>query len=92
MFPHWIKSGMGEHKKTKNMFPTYTNRNIFEQLDRLYTASVRQHVLKKRPSRSPSFLLVNNQVFSYIFTLYKFVYAFSKIAAIGIIMNASHDI
>jgi len=28
---------------TKNMFPTYTNRHIFEQLDKLHAACFRQH-------------------------------------------------
>lgn len=36
MFPHQKKSGIGEHKMAKNMFPTYTNRQIFEQPDRLH--------------------------------------------------------
>lgn len=36
MFPHWKKSGMGKHKMAKNMFPTYTKRQIFEQLDILH--------------------------------------------------------
>jgi hypothetical protein len=40
MFPHWKKSGMGEHKMAKNMFPTYTNRHIFEQLDKLHACRV----------------------------------------------------
>jgi len=40
MFPHWKKSGMGEHKMAKNMFPTYTNRHIFEQSDKLHARRV----------------------------------------------------
>lgn len=36
MFPHQKKSGIGEHKMAKNMFPTYTNRQIFEQSDILH--------------------------------------------------------
>ena len=40
MFPHWKKSGMREHKMAKNMFPTYTNRHIFEQLDILHARRV----------------------------------------------------
>lgn len=37
MFPIWKKSEMGEHIKAKNMFPTYKDRYIFEQLDLLNT-------------------------------------------------------
>ena|GEM_PF-5443255 len=43
MFPHWKKSGMGEHKTAKNMFPTYTNRHIFEQLDILHAHGLSEH-------------------------------------------------
>lgn len=40
MFPHWKKSGMGKHKMAKNMFPTYTKRQIFEQLDILHAYGI----------------------------------------------------
>ncbi len=40
MFPHWKKSGMGEHKMAKNMFPTYTKLQNFEQSDRLHACRV----------------------------------------------------
>ena len=40
MFPHQKKSGIGEHKMAKNMFPTYTNRQIFEQSDILHACRV----------------------------------------------------
>jgi hypothetical protein len=38
--PTLEKSGMGKHKMAKNMFPTYTKRQIFEQLDRLHARGV----------------------------------------------------
>ena len=44
MFPHWKKSGMGEHKMAKNMFPTYTNRRIFEQLDILHAERLCKYI------------------------------------------------
>jgi len=44
MFPHWKKSGMGEHKMAKNMFLTYTNRQIFEQSDILHAVSMWKHI------------------------------------------------
>lgn len=36
MFLMFIKSSMWKHKMAKNMFPTYTKRHIFEQLDILH--------------------------------------------------------
>jgi hypothetical protein len=45
MFPHWKKSGMGEHKMAKNMFPTYTKRHIFEQSDIFHAVWFMQHVV-----------------------------------------------
>lgn len=47
MFPHQKKSGIGEHKMAKNMFPTYTNRQIFEQSDILHAACVLEHIYFK---------------------------------------------
>jgi len=44
MFPHQKKSGIGEHKMAKNMFPTYTNRQIFEQSDILHACG-KYHII-----------------------------------------------
>ena len=40
MFPHRKKTGMGEHKMPKNMFPTYTKRHFFEQSDILHAYGI----------------------------------------------------
>jgi len=62
MFPHWKKSGMGEHKTAKNMFPTYTNRHNFEQLD-ILNARGKYHIAFIKNGITKPFININQRWF-----------------------------